>query len=225
MSPSKKVGRSLCFLVRAVLCSRFRPTSRQSSDRLPAIPHDVLLDPEGPALAAVVIAGLLECGTSADDVADRLIGDLIAHMRGRNGGTPSQSDLRLSSVLGEYRRSGVVRGSARQALIQNIRQIAVARLALDLSGDPVEDWLEVRRLLLTAEHEKLRIVGDDARFLRLLNRGTLLQDSLAAQWRTNGDYRGARNIVDAALRQEHFSASNRSWAGVNLMTLHKSKGK
>ena len=80
-------------------------------------------------------------------------------------------------------------------------------------------------LLLAAEHEKLKIVGDDARFLRLLNRGTVLQDSLATQWRANGDYRGARSIVDSALRQEHFSASSRSWVGVNLMTIHKSKGK
>jgi DNA helicase II / ATP-dependent DNA helicase PcrA len=98
-------------------------------------------------------------------------------------------------------------------------------LALDLTGDPVHDWLEVRRLLLGAEHEKLKLVGNDARFLRLLNRGTLLQDSLATQWRANGDYRRARSIVDSALRQEHFSASSRSWIGVNLMTIHKSKGK
>jgi DNA helicase-2/ATP-dependent DNA helicase PcrA len=150
-----------------------------ASDRLPPISHDVLLDPEGPALAAVVIAGLLESGAHVDEIGDRLVGDLIAHMRGRNGGAPSQNDLKLASALGEYRRSGAIRGSARQALIQNVRQIAAARLGLELIGDPVGDWLEVRRLLLSAEHEKVRLVGDDARFLRLLNRGTLLQDSLA----------------------------------------------
>jgi ATP-dependent DNA helicase UvrD/PcrA len=37
-----------------------------SVGRLPEIPHDVLIDPEGPALAAALIAGLLEGAPHAD---------------------------------------------------------------------------------------------------------------------------------------------------------------
>jgi ATP-dependent DNA helicase UvrD/PcrA len=69
------------------------------------------------------------------------------------------------------------------------------------------------------------VVAEDARFIRLLNRGTQLRESLAERWRSMGDYSGARAIVSAALLQEHFSNSTRVWTGVNLMTIHKSKGK
>ena len=40
-----------------------------------------------------------------------------------------------------------------------------------------------------------------------------------------GVYDGAREIVSGALLQEHFSAATRVWSGVNVMTIHKSKGK
>ena len=77
----------------------------------------------------------------------------------------------------------------------------------------------------TAGHDKLKLIAEDARFIRLLNRGTQLRENLIARWRTGGSYAGARDIVAGALLQEHFSASTRVWTGVNVMTIHKSKGK
>lgn len=36
---------------------------------------------------------------------------------------------------------------------------------------------------------------------------------------------GAETAVREALVQEHFSATNKDWRGIHVMTIHKSKGK
>jgi DNA helicase II / ATP-dependent DNA helicase PcrA len=196
-----------------------------SVGRLPEIPHDVLIDPEGPALAAVLIGGLLEGAAHPDDLKTRLVGDLIDHILGRNGGDISQADLKLAGALSAHQRGGPIRGSTRIALMTSIEAIATQRMGLVLTGDPEADWLAARRLIDAAEHDKLKPVSDDARFVRLLTRGTQLRENLTARWRAGGSYAGAREIVSRALLQEHFSASTRIWTGVNVMTIHKSKGK
>jgi DNA helicase-2/ATP-dependent DNA helicase PcrA len=196
-----------------------------SSRRLPEIVHDALIDPEGPALAAVLIGGLLEGASSVREMEKTLLADLVGHIRGCKGGEISQQNLGLVLALEKYRHAGGIRGAKRLQLIGDIRAIAAARERLALTGDPTADWLAVRGLLDRAAHESLKAVAEDARFIRLLNRGTQLQESLAEEWRARGGYAGARQIVSAALLQEHFSNSTRVWTGVNLMTIHKSKGK
>jgi DNA helicase-2/ATP-dependent DNA helicase PcrA len=196
-----------------------------STGRLPEIAHDVLIDPEGPALAAVLIGRLLEGAARADELTAALLGDVINHIRGRNGGDINQSDLKLAGALSAYQNGAPLRGSTRTALMADIKAIAAGRMGLVLTGDPEADWLAVRRLIDEANHQKLKFVADDTRFIRLLNRGTQLRENLAARWRADGRYTQARAIVAGALLQEHFSASTRVWTGVNVMTIHKSKGK
>ena len=81
-------------------------------------------------------------------------------------------------------------------------------MAMTLAGDPEADWLAVRRLIDAAGHAKLKLIAEDARFIRLLNRGTQLRENLAERWRMSGSYGGARDIVSGALLQEHFSAGD-----------------
>jgi ATP-dependent DNA helicase UvrD/PcrA len=195
-----------------------------SAGRLPKIPHDVLIDPEGPALAAILIGRVLEGAQHAEGLKDGVLGDVINHIRGRNGGDISKADLTLADALTAHQNGAPLRGSTRVALVADIGAIAAARMGLDLTGDPEADWLAVRRLIDGAGHNKLKLVADDARFVRLLDRGTQLRENLIARWRASGSYAGAREIVSGALLQEHFSASARIWTGVNVMTIHKIKG-
>jgi DNA helicase-2/ATP-dependent DNA helicase PcrA len=196
-----------------------------SSNRLPAVEHDALIDPEGPALSAVFVGCLLEGAATADELARNLMTDLINHIRGCQGGGISQQNLTLAVALQAYLDSGSVRGKKRQELLAEVQTLSTARMGLALSGDPTRDWLEVRRLMDNAAHDTLRTVAEDARFIRLLNRGTDLRENLAERWRAEGAYIGARQIVSSALLQEHFSSAMRTWRGVNIMTIHKSKGK
>jgi DNA helicase-2/ATP-dependent DNA helicase PcrA len=85
--------------------------------------------------------------------------------------------------------------------------------------------LAVRDLIEGAGHDVFAHISKDAKYIRLLQKGTQLREALAEVWRRSGEYASARSIVSNAFQQEHFSASTRVWLGVNLMTIHKSKGK
>lgn len=73
-----------------------------AADGLPELNHDVAMDAEPPALAAAVIATLLEGGT-AGDMASRMFGALHSHIRGRHGGRPTpQTELDLAGALSGF---------------------------------------------------------------------------------------------------------------------------
>ena len=69
------------------------------------------------------------------------------------------------------------------------------------------------------------LIEEDAKYLRLLHKGAALRGRLGEIWRDYGSYVGAATAVRDALLQEHFSASTMEWRGVNVMTMHRSKGK
>ncbi len=194
--------------------------------RLVPLSHEVALETAGPALAAVLIAELLEGGSTAMAIAQRLVLDLCVHVRGRRGNdAPNQQQLKLAAALGSYMASGAIRGSKRKTLVDECLRIAERRMAIKLSGDVGEDWLVVRRELASATSNVLQKVAEDARYLRLLHRGAALRSRLSEIWRTTGGYFGAASAVRNALLQEHFSASTKVWRGIHVMTVHKSKAK
>lgn len=194
-------------------------------DGLPSIRHDVAMDAEPPALAATVIATLLE-GGPVEELFLRLLDGLQTHMRGRNGAkAPTQLDLDLSGALGVFVGTGKVTGSRRKALVEETRKLASARQAIEFTGDAGEDWQIVRALFAASTVPVLARVAEDAKFLRLLHRGSALRTALSDLWKQHGGYGGADTAVRAALLQEHFSAALKEWRGVHLMTIHKAKGK
>ncbi len=196
------------------------------ADGWPPLNHDVALDTEAPALAAILIAGVLEGGATPAETAQRLIVDLCTHIRGRKGNNPpNQDELGIAGALGGYLRSGAVRGKKREQIVQESIRVAEERHRIELSGDPWEDWLAVRRLLAGSAFEVLRQVSEDAKYLRLLHKGAALRSRLGELWRTTASYLGAPYAVRDALLQEHFSASTKEWRGIHVMTIHKSKGK
>jgi len=242
-------GRSLHFSTKAAVCSALKrlknvqdksvailvPSKRlmlelsdylsSTADNLPELHHDVAMDAEPPALAANVIATLMEGGTAAE-VAGRALGALHSHIRGRRGGKPTpQAELDLAGALSDFVTTGKVRGAKRQLIVAEIQRIVAERQHLQLTGDPAEDWLQLRGMLASSSSDTLRLVATDARYLRLLHRGSILRNSLGDLWRTQGEYRGAEDAVRSALLQEHFASGQRDWRGIHLMTIHKSKGK
>jgi DNA helicase-2/ATP-dependent DNA helicase PcrA len=138
---------------------------------------------------------------------------------------PTQNDFELAAALNNFLHSGTIRGRKRQQLVDEARRITAERRATQMSGDPSEDWLSVRRLLSLSPAKAIQTVADDAIYLRLLHKGAILRGRLDELWRTTGRYSGAVSAVREALLQEHFSTSATQWLGVNVMTIHKSKGK
>jgi DNA helicase-2/ATP-dependent DNA helicase PcrA len=110
-------------------------------------------------------------------------------------------------------------------IVSEVQRISELWQELQLSGDPSEDWLQLRGWLESSTAEALRQVATDAHYLRLLHRGSVLRTNLGALWRVQGRYTGAEEAVRSALMQEHLAAAQKDWRGIHLMTIHKSKGK
>jgi len=197
-----------------------------SGKKLPLIHHEVALETFGPALAAILIAGLLEESSTNIETSHKLIMDLCEHIRGRKGSdSPNIENLKLTNALKEYIKSGKIRGLNRQQIIQECNRIAKEKHTTQLSGSPVEDWLKIRNLLFHSSAKVIQEVANDARYLRILYKGALLQSRLSELWKSHGYYKGAVSAVNGALLQEHFSASIKKYKGIQVMTIHKSKGK
>ncbi len=151
--------------------------------------------------------------------------DLCTHIRGRRGNDQPQTELQLTGAITAFLSTGKIRGKNRELIITEAARIAGASVSLTHSGDPAHDWLALRRLLELSLAPAIRQVAVDARYLRLLTRGTTFRDQLGELRRQNQSYRSAVACLEAALRQEHFSSSLRDPQGVQVMTIHKSKGK
>lgn len=194
-------------------------------DGLPALRHDVAMDAESPSLAANVIAVLLG-GGSAAALASRLVATLHTHIRGRGGNkAPAQAEMDLAGAIDTYMSTGKIRGKNRELVVKECQRIAAERANLRLSGNPEADWTAVRELIAASTAPQVARVAEDARFLRLLHRGSALRTSLSEMWRTQGDYVGAEAALSEALLQEHFVAAQKEWRGLHVMTIHKAKGK
>lgn len=198
-----------------------------SGTRLVPISHEVAFDSYGPSLSAILIAGLLEDQTDTISTAKQVAIDICSYIRGRNGekeGALSKTNKDILKALGDFSTTGVC-GSKLKPTIKDCVRIAEARQGLVLAGNPEEDWMAVRKILSASVIKTILSIEKDAGYLRLLHKGATLRSLLGESWRKNGSYAKARNLVQNALTQEHFSASTKKWKGVQVMTIHKSKGK
>jgi len=194
-----------------------------SHTSLPPIFHDVAIDPNGPSLAGVVITGLME--PPQFNQLEITANDLINHIRGRSGDKVAETTIQFVNAINTYLKTKKVIGKKRLLFLQELNEIIEKRKALKFSGVPETDWLTVRSLFQDCESDFLKHVYEDAKYLRLLNKGALLSERLSEKWRSSQSYDGAKVAIEDALLQEHFIAAQTSYKGVHIMTLHKSKGK
>lgn len=131
----------------------------------------------------------------------------------------------MTKALEAYLKTQKISGSQQLLLIKEIKDLLKKRDKLKLTGIPVDDWLSVRKLFQNCNHQALHNIYEDARFLRLLNKGAILSEALSELWRLTGNYKTANISIDSSLTQEHFSMTHRSWNGIFVMNMHKSKGK
>ena len=198
----------------------------KSGKTFPIISHEVALEKDALALSAILIAGLIEKGEADLEIKNRLISHLIDYIRGRKGaGKISKVDLELSKALSKYIETGKVQGQNRILLIRECIRISQECSNAIFSGNPTTDWLIVRDIIAKSNCDILNLLVQDAMYLRLLHRGSVLQNGLANLWRERGNYTGAMLLVRNALLQEHFSKTATIPNGIQVMTIHKAKGK
>ena len=197
---------------------------------MPAIAHEVAVDVAGPALMATFIAKLLELSSQSKCCMEDIVFSLCDHILGCKGdkaATQTDQDA-VNALLGyidakNYEKA--IRGKIRQQVIDDCKAITELCNGIQFSGEVAADWIKVRSILSECSSKYFKKAHEDAMFIKLLHKGSLLNHSLAQIWRTNGNYIGAADAVKNALAQEHFATSTKTWSGINVMTIHKAKGK
>lgn len=191
---------------------------------LPKVYHEVLIDPTGPTLAAAIISDLLTPKIDNLENLRSLFMNILNHIKGRKAPI-SQADNKLALALTKYLEKDKITGKNQVQLVAEIKMILTRRCQLNFEGVPEIDWKAVRDLFKSCTHKVLKNIFEDALYIRILNKGAVLNESLSEDWRLYGGYPNAITLVEAAFAQEHFSMASRSWEGTFVMTLHKSKGK
>lgn len=193
---------------------------------LPKITHDVAIDASGPSLAALFVATLLEKGSEKECSVVDVLKPLTSHILGRkSNSTPSKADVDLCAAIEKFISDGKINGKNRKALVNECEMIATTVNAVQFSGNIIADWKTIVEIVSGCSSLYIQHIVNDVRFLRLLQKGTQLYSLLAVLWMDKHSYHGAVDAVSLALTQEHFSMSTKKWDGVNVMTIHKSKGK
>lgn len=194
-----------------------------------AIRHASSVDMEGPILSAYVIAYLLQSDPSSDHFA-RFVDLVSDYFQGRGGGEITKGDMQASkgvrSAFEEFiARRGAGKHIRANSILVNLLSSYNEVRQLVLVGDPDKDWIAVRRILKDSSCPKLRDIAHEVRNVRLLERGTVLRQGLSQDWRDNGCYRNALEIIQHAFLQEHFATTAKPETGVVVMNMHKAKGK
>jgi len=194
---------------------------------LPRVAHTVAIETVGPCIAATIIAGVLDCASRSKVDTKVLSNDLREYILGRRGTNkhPTKAEIGLSVNLMHYVESGSLKGATIKTIIEELDQLKERYNTFVFTGDVAADWDLVCRSFESASNKYIKMIGDDIKYLKLLYKGSSLNAGLSQLWLRNHNYLGAKEVVNNALTQEHFSTTTRLWKGINVMTIHKAKGK
>lgn len=186
---------------------------------LKPVRHKLSFDEAEAILTARFAAYLLEPkleNTRLDDLATAL--ELLATAK-RAGGLAAAKQWQawaLKVRAGKMPTAGFVKSVL--AVMDDLR-------AQTYSGDPAKDWNQVKRSLRNVGNGELTEVAKNLDYLVAFNRGKRIGGGLGAVWVREGQYTGAREVLDLALAQDQILGGIDDPLGIQVMTVHKSKGK
>lgn len=191
----------------------------QGGDGVKEIPHRVVMDEAEVLLATRVVALCLE---RVDNIWSSLATglDLIAELYRARGNANKAAQLARNAADA---RDGRMRGNAKCP--RSLKAILEELQSNSLVGNPGQDWLTVRRLFEASHTTELQMVARLVIYLMGFNRGWRISDALAETWQRRGQYEGARSLIEAAITEDQIVGSDGDLTGINVMTIHKSKGK
>lgn len=191
----------------------------QGDDTTKAIAHRVVMDEAEVLLATRVVALLLEPVESKWTTLATAL-DLVSNFYRGRGNVAKVVQLAKSAVEA---RTGKVRGTAKcpKALLAIIEELAKRRHI----GNPAADWLAIRKCFETSGVEELGQLARGVVYLMVFNRGRRISDALAEVWQRRGCYERARALIEAAITEDQIVGNDTDLIGINVMTMHKSKGK
>ena len=211
-------SRTMVRLISDALAQRLTVKGREHAP----VPHDVMFDQIQITLAARVIAFVM--ASQADPAHERLAGTLervSAVYRSAGTNTGIQTSNRLLRWAEGCRNEKAPNTKCVRALTSAFEGLNEAGFV----GSPTEDWLTVRRALEAADADELKRTGDHARYLRLLRRGSAIEERLGELWKERGDYVGAEAALDDAIVQDQLMDNHREAFSFSVMTMHQLKAR
>lgn len=184
--------------------------------------HDVLIDQHQVLLAARVIANIMSSTLLPRQgrLADAL--DRIANML-RSTGT--KTNITASDTLRTWAAKCRNEKPPGRKCINALSRLMDQLDESGFTGSPTHDWITVRRLLETADADQLNKVADQARYLRLLRRGSVIEKNLIDLWVDQKNYTGAEVALEQAILQNQIADNHRETANVAVMNMHQLKSR
>jgi DNA helicase II / ATP-dependent DNA helicase PcrA len=184
------------------------------------VPHKLMFDEDEARLAARFAAYLLEpreAMSEAKQVAEALI--LLADVKRAAGSNTTVKQLTAwatKCLAGKISTAGQVK-----ALCCVLSELTTTAF----TGNPAKDWTLVKQTLRKSGDGLLIQVAQYLDYLVAFNRGKRISANLSAAWDTTGTYLKARDALDSALTVDLILDGLDDPNGIQIMTVHKAKGK
>lgn len=211
-------SRAMVRLISDVLAQRLTLSNKEHRP----VQHDVMFDQVQIMLAARVVAYLL--ASQNEERNERLggcldrIGDVF---RSSGKVTGINTSNQLSTWAQKCRDAKPPGTNCVQALIGALDNLDMS----GFSGSPTQDWVLARKVLEEANVAELKRTGGHARYLRLLRRGSAIEEQLAGLWREQGSYEGAEAALEEAILQNQLTDGHREASNISVMTMHQLKAR
>lgn len=183
------------------------------------IPHRVVMDEAEVLLATRVVALCLEPIADIWTTLSTGLG-LIAEVyrgQGKADKVATLTKAAAAAARGELAKKAKCPGGLK-AVLEELQ-------STPLTGEPGADWLRIRRLFEGSGVDELKRIAQQVIYLMAFNRGRRITDALAETWLRRGGYVDARATIEAAITEDQIVGSDGALDGINVMTIHKSKGK
>lgn len=197
------------------------PVMINNKEHKPII-HDVLCDQMQIVLAARVLANVMGSSyLSFDQRISQCLRRIADMLRAANNATNIQN----SDTLQKWAQKCDDGKPPKTKCVMSLIGVIESLKNDGFSGSPTKDWLMVRKAFEKAGVDHLTKTAEFARYLRLLRRGSLIEEELTNLWRTSGNYVGAEEALDRAILQDQLLDSNRESANISVMNMHQLKGR
>jgi DNA helicase-2/ATP-dependent DNA helicase PcrA len=210
-------GRSIAILLPSGFSAAKVSAAMNSAEN--PIRHKLLFDEAEAMLAARFAAFLLEPPQANSPFADLgLALDLYSEMKRASGVAEAKAvhDWAVKVRSGKIPRAGFV--TALQSVLKDLK-------SEPMTGDPAKDWTKVRKALLASGDAKVTQIAKHLDYLVAFNRGKRIGRNLGEMWQRDGQYTEARRALELALTQDQLLDGIDDPNGVQVMTIHKAKGK
>lgn len=186
------------------------------------IPHDVFFDQMQIVLAARVLANLMG---SSHISRDQRVSQCLRRMADMLRAANNPTNIKKSDALQTWAQKCDDGKCPKTKCVEALLGIIDGLESDGFSGSPTRDWLVIRQEFEESGVDQLTKTAEFARYLRLLRRGSLIEEELTNLWRESGNYVGAEGVLDRAILQDQLLDSSKESASISVMNMHQLKGR